>query len=117
MPPDPRIVPTGVRAPHGATELEISWADGRKLSYPHRILRGYCPCAGCQGHSGTVRFVPGRDLELREIEQVGNYALSLRWGDGHASGIYTFRYLRRLGELLAHHGPDALEVLGELPPP
>jgi DUF971 family protein len=27
---------------------------------------------------------------------VGNYALQLTWGDGHATGIYSFRYLRTL---------------------
>jgi DUF971 family protein len=115
MPPDPRTAPTGVRAPHGARVLEITWADGVKYAYPHDILRGYCPCAGCQGHSGTIRFVSGGDLELREIEQVGNYALSFTWGDGHSSGIYTFRYLRGLGELVAEHGAEAVKAMGEVP--
>ena len=117
MPADPRIQPTGIKAPHGARVLEIAWADGRNLSYPHEILRGYCPCAGCQGHSGKIAFVPGGDLELREIEQVGNYALGLTWGDAHASGIYTFRYLRDLGELIAERGPEAVKALGELSGP
>jgi len=35
------------------------WADGHKGIYPHEILRGYCPCAGCQGHSAIIRFVSG----------------------------------------------------------
>ena len=29
-------------------------------------------------------------------EMVGNYALRLRWSDGHDSGIYSFAYLREL---------------------
>ncbi len=112
---DPRITPTGVKAPHGARSFELSWGDGRKHSIPHVILRGYCPCAGCQGHSGGVRFIAGGHLELRSIEQVGNYALGLTWGDGHSTGIYSFRFLRRLGELLEEHGAEGLEALGELP--
>jgi DUF971 family protein len=104
---DPRSTPTGVKAPHGARIFEISWADGTTHRLPHRILRGYCPCAGCQGHGGTTRFIDAGDPELREVGQVGNYALELGWGDGHATGIYTFRYLRQLGELHAAHG-DAL---------
>jgi DUF971 family protein len=36
---------------------------------------------------------------LDAIEEVGSYALSFTYGDGHGSGIYTFRYLRNLGEL------------------
>jgi DUF971 family protein len=96
MRPDPRFTPTGVKAPHGATVLEITWADGHRSVVPHEILRGYCPCAGCQGHGGTIRFIEGGNLEIREIEQVGNYALSFVWGDQHATGIYTFKYLRSL---------------------
>ncbi len=109
------LEPRALRAPHGATEMEITWGDGRKYAYPHRILRGYCPCAGCQGHGGSIDFqVPG-NLELREIEKVGNYALSLVWADGHGSGIYSFRFLRRLGDLLDEHGAAGLEALGTLP--
>lgn len=93
---DPKFVPTGVKAPHGARVMEITWADGHKSSLPHEILRGYCPCAHCQGHGGSLAFVAGGDLEIREIEQVGNYALKFTWGDQHDSGIYTFRYLRSL---------------------
>jgi len=115
LPQDLRLKPTGVKAPHGASVLEISWADGHRCSYPHRILRGYCPCASCQGHSGAIRFVSPGNLEMREIEQVGNYALSFVWGDGHSSGIYTYRYLRALCELLEQHGAERLEELGELP--
>ncbi len=76
--------------------MEITWADGHKSELPHDVLRGYCPCATCQGHGGTIRFVPGGNTEVREIEQVGNYALSFSWGDSHSTGIYTFKHLRAL---------------------
>lgn len=115
MADDPRIQPTQVKAPHGATILELTWGDSRKFKYPHEILRGYCPCASCQGHSGSIRYQAGHNLELRGIEQVGNYALNFAWGDGHSSGIYTFRYLRRLGELLELHGPEELAAMAKLP--
>ncbi len=115
MAQDPRTQPTGVKAPHGATVLSITWADGHEYSYPHEILRGFCPCATCQGHSGTIRFVAGGNLEIREIEQVGNYAIQLSWGDSHNAGIYSFRYLRALGALLETHGAQGLKDMGELP--
>jgi DUF971 family protein len=112
---EPRHRPTGVKAPHGGRLLEITWADQHRSALPHEILRGYCPCAGCQGHSGTIKFQVGGDLDIREIEQVGNYALSFAWGDGHHSGIYTFRYLRSLGDLIDSQGADAVKAMGELP--
>lgn len=94
--PDPRSTPVAVRSPYRATTTEIEWADGHRGVYPHEILRGYCPCAGCQGHGAEIKFLPGGDLTIKTIEPVGDYALSLEWGDGHNTGIYTFRYLRGL---------------------
>ena len=111
MPPDPRLVPTAIRAPHGATVMTISWADGHESSLPHRVLRGFCPCAHCQGHGGAIKFVPGGDEQIREIERVGLYALSLTWGDGHSAGIYSFRLLRALCQC-----PDCLPTSEFVPP-
>ncbi len=96
MSKDPRTTPTSVKAPHGARVLQLTWADGHASRVPHEVLRGYCPCAHCQGHGGGIRYVAGGDLDIREVERVGTYALSFTWGDGHSSGIYTFSYLRSL---------------------
>src|SRR5262245_45350008 len=103
-----RLKPTHVKAPHGARTLEITWADGHRSALPNELLRGYCPCASCQGHSGSIRFQTGGNLDIREIKQVGNYALSFDWGDAHDSGIYSFRYLRSLGDLIDAQGADAV---------
>jgi DUF971 family protein len=78
--------------------MEIDWEDGQTSVLPHRFLRGFCPCAGCQGHSGPIAFMDGGDRELRDIDEVGQYALKLVWGDGHNTGIYSFRFLRTLGD-------------------
>ena len=93
---DPSTTPTAVRAPRGGSILEIDWADGHTSTVPHRRLRGYCPCAGCQGHGGDLHFVEGGNEVIDRIEEVGNYALCFTWGDGHASGVYGWEYLRRL---------------------
>ena len=110
------LTPTSIKAPHGALVLEIEWSDGSRRKLPHTILRGYCPCAGCQGHAGSTKFQPGGNLELRDLSPVGNYALGLSWGDGHDTGIYTYRYLEHLGALLEAMGEQGLIDLGELPP-
>jgi DUF971 family protein len=94
--PDPRTIPTEVRAPVGADVVEIDWQDEHTSRIPNDRLRGYCPCAGCQGHEGPLTFVESGSRTIDDVSQVGNYALSFRWGDGHESGIYTFPYLRRL---------------------
>lgn len=107
--------PTGIRAPHGATVFEISWPNGLVHRLPNEILRGFCPCAGCQGHSGSVDFQEGRNSELRDLKTVGNYALSLVWGDAHDTGIYGFEFIYRLGRLHERLGTPGLIELETLP--
>ena len=43
-----------------------------------------------------VRYT-ATSFELRGWQLIGGYALQPTWGDGHATGLFTFRYLRRLG--------------------
>jgi len=114
---DARTLCKAVRSPRGAATTEIEWADGHKGIYPHVVLRGYCPCAGCQGHSGTISFqaASGAQLELDAIEPVGNYALRLTWFDGHGSGIYSYKYLRALCQCDACRPGAAKDERGELP--
>ena len=96
----------------GARLFEIVWDDGVTTFYRHVVLRGFCPCALCQGHDGPVRWVDATDtlpdagLELRDIIPTGSYALRLDWADGHNTGIYTFEYLRQLAAL--HDAPADL---------
>lgn len=74
------------------------WTDGHRVAYPYKYLRGYCPCAGCQGHSVTeVHFhPPAGPVEPVRIEPVGNYGISIHWSDQHATGIYRFDFLREI---------------------
>lgn len=102
--------PVGVKAPHGSPWFEISWDDGVTHKLSNAVLRGYCPCAGCQGHSATIQYVSGRDTDLTDIEQVGNYALKLVWSDGHNTGLYSFPYLHKLGGLYAEFGDELPSV-------
>ncbi len=77
--------------------MRIRWSDGHTSEYPWPYLRGWCPCAVCQGHGGGHRYVePPDHCELTGISLVGNYALNLLWADRHATGIYSYRYLREL---------------------
>lgn len=91
----PVIRPIEVRRLPDQRKLRIEWSDGHHSEYDWRELRGWCPCALCQGHAGERRFVEGAPDDLEGIDLVGNYALNLRW-PGHTTGIYTYEYLREL---------------------
>jgi DUF971 family protein len=87
-----------------ATELFVKWDDGHESLFTLQYLRDECPCASCKGetvllHSYTPLklpvMAPGK-YELRSIQQVGNYAIQIYWGDGHQTGIYSWEYLREI---------------------
>ena len=87
------------------TELQILWDDEHRSVLSLKSLRDNCPCAGCQGETILLKTykpetqpdLPGK-YDLRNIQQVGHYALQLTWGDGHSTGIYTWEILRSLCE-------------------
>lgn len=87
-------------------ELALSFSDGFEAYLSLPMLRRACPCAACQGEPDAlgrvirphVEYGP-RSFELLKFDLVGGYAIQPRWADGHASGIYSFTYLRRLEEL------------------
>jgi DUF971 family protein len=77
--------------------LRLTWSDGHSAEYDCDYLRAWCPCAGCQGHSGTIRYQPAtQPVTAASIQAVGNYAISIGWSDGHSTGIYRFDFLREL---------------------
>ena len=89
-------------APFGQ-ELAISWDDGIEQYLPLELLRRACPCAVCCGEPDVMgrgdspaRNYGAGSFELKGYEFVGGYALSIRWGDGHATGIYPYQLLRGL---------------------
>jgi DUF971 family protein len=91
---------------HIGHELAIKWDDGTETFIPLEKLRRGCPCAGCKGEMdvmGNLYKAPEKPLtppafKLMRIQHVGGYAIAPAWADGHASGIYTFDYLKQLGE-------------------
>lgn len=78
--------------------VRIKWSDGVTTEYTLAGLRGWCPCAGCQGHGGQRRFVSSGNPRLQRVEAVGRYAIRFCWADGHETGMYSFDYLRELAE-------------------
>lgn len=90
--------PVEVRHDRDNGRVLIKYDDGTRLEYPLDDLRNKCPCATCRGHSpGEVEPPNVTGAVLREISEVGNYALKFSWGDGHDTGIYTWSYLAEIG--------------------
>lgn len=87
-------------------ELAIKWDDSEESFVPLEKLRRHCPCAGCKGEMDVMgNLYKGPEIQLRpdsfqltRIVPVGGYALQPVWVDGHTTGLYSFEYLRALGQ-------------------
>lgn len=89
--------PTDVALSNKQRTLSITWEDGETSVLGLDYLRGWCPCAGCQGHGVTVRYrPPDEKQEISSMYEAGAYALHIRFGDGHDSGIFSWEWLRRI---------------------
>lgn len=82
-------------------ELALAWSDGQESYFTFEALRRSCPCAACQGEPDALGRVvrPNPQIgpkafDLVSWEVIGGYALQLRWGDGHSTGLYSYQYLR-----------------------
>jgi DUF971 family protein len=84
-------------------KLTIHWSDGQSSEMTIKQLRRACPCASCKElkqQQAKTRLVVMKHTEgpvaVAEAKLVGNYAINITWTDGHASGIYSFDYLRSM---------------------
>jgi DUF971 family protein len=88
------------------SELAIKWEDQTESFISLEKLRRHCPCAGCKGEMdvmGNLYKAPERQLsprafQLRSLQWIGTYAVQPIWEDGHATGIFSFDYLKRVAD-------------------
>jgi DUF971 family protein len=82
--------------------LKVTWADGLSAKLGLVALRAGCMCARCVDEITGERIVDIEGIDpaiaIEEMQLVGNYAVKLRWSDGHDTGLYTWEHLRRLCE-------------------
>jgi len=85
--------------------FQITWDDGAVAEYPWEPLRRACPCAYCSGEgtfagnvTATTKF-SDTQTTLKEVYAVGRYGVTPEWADGHDTGIYTFKMLRKAAGL------------------
>ncbi len=88
------------------TELAVKWSDGTESFIPLATLRRACPCAGCKGETdimGNLYKNPespltGESFVLTRLISVGGYAIQPVWADGHATGLFSFGFLRQVAD-------------------
>jgi DUF971 family protein len=104
---DPKSVKVNLST---GTGVDIEWKDGHLSHYSFSFLRDACPCALCQEERGKTKREPGdppksapgilplfkEAAKPLAAEGVGKYAIKFNWNDGHALGIYSWKFLREV---------------------
>lgn len=79
--------------------LTVVFDNGESLMITAEMMRVLSPSAEVQGHSAEQRVtVAGKiNVKIENMVPVGNYAARVKFDDGHDTGIFTWRYLYKLG--------------------
>ena len=83
-------------------KMTIVWGDEHVSEYGFDYLRSVCPCANCDAtkhggqpvNDGSMDIANFMDISMRDVQEVGRYALRFTWSDGHDTGIFSYTYLR-----------------------
>lgn len=96
-----RAWPTRLAFSKSAKRLSIAFDDGVDVEIDYKTLRLNSPSAEVQGHGRGPKppapVIPA-DLNVTKADPVGRYAVRIFFTDGHSSGLYTWSWLRALGE-------------------
>jgi DUF971 family protein len=111
--------PVDIRLRTASRVMSIRFDDGAQFDLPFEYLRVFSPSAEVRGHGGgEPLLVTGKQaVNILEAEPAGNYAVKLRFDDGHDTGLYTWPFLHELGREYAKNWARYLErctdALGE----
>jgi DUF971 family protein len=112
--PDVRLAwPVEIRLPKDRRALRVVFDDDRTFDLSAELLRVTSPSAEVQGHSEAERKTVGgkRNVAILSVDPVGNYAVRLGFDDMHSTGIYSWAFLRDLGENAERRFQDYLDDL------
>jgi ATP-binding protein involved in chromosome partitioning len=93
-----RLEPPKLEVRAGGAELGVGFAGAKPFALSAEMLRVMSPSAEVQGHSPDQRVTVGkkRNVKIKELKPVGNYAVRIVFDDGHDTGLYAWSYLQTL---------------------
>jgi DUF971 family protein/molybdopterin converting factor small subunit len=103
-------IPTEIKLHQKSRVLEISFDDGARFELPCEYLRIFSTSAEVQAAMERGQVVTGKeDVNITQIEPVGNYAINIHFDDGHDTGIFAWSTLYELGRDYAKNWQDYLK--------
>ena len=93
------VWPEEIRLASTKDSIYVRFDDGYEATLTSELLRVESPSAEVQGHgSGQKKTPPGKaNVTISAIEPVGNYAIRIRFSDGHDTGLFSWDILHDYG--------------------
>jgi ATP-binding protein involved in chromosome partitioning len=93
-----RLEPPKLEIGAGGAELGVTFEGAKSFTLSAEMLRVMSPSAEVQGHSPSQRVTVGKkkNVKIKELKPVGNYAVRIVFDDGHDTGLYAWSYLQTL---------------------
>lgn len=108
--------PTAIKLRQRSRLLSLSYADGSVHELPFEYLRVFSPSAEVWGHGQAEPNLIGgkREVGVTAAEPIGQYAIRLRFDDGHDTGLYSWDVLHDLAMNHERYWTTYLERLAAL---
>ncbi|MBF92023.1 MAG: hypothetical protein CMP34_04365 [Rickettsiales bacterium] len=91
------MIPKNIKLSQTKNNLLISYNNGKYLIINASFLRASSPSAENKLHAKNPDPEKYKNIKIDYIEKIGNYAIKLKFDDGHDTGIYSWQYLHDLG--------------------
>jgi ATP-binding protein involved in chromosome partitioning len=93
-----RVLPPQLLITENGAQLQVVFEGQPAFLLSAEMLRVMSPSAEVQGHSPDQRVTVGkkRNVKIKNLEPVGNYASRIAFDDGHNTGLFTWSYLQLL---------------------
>lgn len=101
MTPTPAAVwPEEIRLSKAKDSLFVKFDNGYETTLTAELLRVESPSAEVQGHGSGQKTTPAgkANVTIGAIEPVGNYAIRIRFSDGHDTGLFSWDILHDYGQ-------------------
>jgi len=84
--------------------VRVVWPDGTEVTIANKVLRYSSQDAlSVDEFTGESKLnwddIPD-DIRVEDIQQLGNYAVSIAWSDGHTAGIYSWDHMKKVAGLV-----------------
>ena len=91
--------PEEIKLDLGTSMLDVRFDTGESFKLGAEFLRVNSPSAEVRGHGQERPKAVGgkRNVKIKDMKEIGNYAVRLIFDDGHDTGLYSWDYLYDLG--------------------